>query len=283
VWWKWEAIADRLVTLDTFGSSIDTVLGVYTGASVNTLVRVRQCDDAADDRTSRTRFVASTGTIYYFRVESASFFLTGPITLNLNTIGTPATAANHIAWGRGRLEDRNTAGLISAAGHFDQAVALDAANQEARFLRAITSLLVLETMPAFEALLTDLGIVDSNLYSRNYQVPKDGDNDPVAAPDATTGDIVTYLENELLPELILARTDLAEVGAGFATSLSDSETTERFVKVDFGCVQLMCAGTYAAEAIVHLLVTIDTRNRRDHEQAGETRCRKHPLDVFQSS
>jgi len=45
VWYKWVAPQDGEVQMDTIGSSFDTVLGVYTGASVSTLSQVAANDD----------------------------------------------------------------------------------------------------------------------------------------------------------------------------------------------------------------------------------------------
>ena len=45
VWYKWVAPQDGEVQMDTIGSSFDTVLGVYTGASVSTLSQIAANDD----------------------------------------------------------------------------------------------------------------------------------------------------------------------------------------------------------------------------------------------
>src|SRR5438552_1669252 len=40
IWWSWTAPATGDVTIDTAGSAFDTLLGVYTGASVSALTLV---------------------------------------------------------------------------------------------------------------------------------------------------------------------------------------------------------------------------------------------------
>src|SRR2546423_15281609 len=40
VWWTWTAPDSGLITVDTFGSSFDTTLGVYTGNAVNALTTI---------------------------------------------------------------------------------------------------------------------------------------------------------------------------------------------------------------------------------------------------
>lgn len=68
VWWKWRAPSTGLVTINTTGSSFDTVLGVFTGDSIATLVRVAVNDDAGGKRTSACTFQATAGTVYYIAV-----------------------------------------------------------------------------------------------------------------------------------------------------------------------------------------------------------------------
>jgi Ca2+-binding RTX toxin-like protein len=48
IWYSWTAPADGTYKFDTVGSNFDTVLGVYTGSSVETLDLVRQNDDDPD-------------------------------------------------------------------------------------------------------------------------------------------------------------------------------------------------------------------------------------------
>ena len=69
LWWKWTAPADGRVTIRTAGSSIDTVLAVYTGASLATLSVVAANDDARDTSTSAVTFSAVAGTTYQIAVD----------------------------------------------------------------------------------------------------------------------------------------------------------------------------------------------------------------------
>src|SRR5436190_1324580 len=46
LWWSWTSPGDSRVTIDTVGSALDTILGVYTGSSVSTLSGVASNDDA---------------------------------------------------------------------------------------------------------------------------------------------------------------------------------------------------------------------------------------------
>ena len=69
IWWQWVATANGTLTVDTQGSSFDTTLGVYTGASVSTLSSRAQNDDSATTLQSRVEFEATVGTNYLIAVD----------------------------------------------------------------------------------------------------------------------------------------------------------------------------------------------------------------------
>ncbi|HUG11881.1 MAG TPA: immunoglobulin domain-containing protein [Opitutaceae bacterium] len=69
VWWNWTAPGDGTVAINTAGSSFDTLLGVYTGASVGALAEVASSDDHGGLFTSRVEFVAISGTTYRIAVD----------------------------------------------------------------------------------------------------------------------------------------------------------------------------------------------------------------------
>ncbi len=69
-WYKWRPRVDGPVSVDTRGSSGDTVLDVYTGADLATLARLGSSDDAADlAPQSRVTFTAVAGTTYRIAVS----------------------------------------------------------------------------------------------------------------------------------------------------------------------------------------------------------------------
>lgn len=68
LWWSWTAPSAGTLTIDTFGSDFDTVLGVYTGTSVESLSPVASNDDF-NGSTSRVSFVATGGTTYQIAVD----------------------------------------------------------------------------------------------------------------------------------------------------------------------------------------------------------------------
>src|SRR6266567_3334494 len=69
VWWAWTAPGNGAVTIDTSGSSFNTMLGVYTGSSVNALTLVASNDDYSTNLWSRVSFVAVGGTVYRIAVD----------------------------------------------------------------------------------------------------------------------------------------------------------------------------------------------------------------------
>ena len=78
IWWVWTAPGSGDVTFSTtntpaFSTSIDgyadTVMGVYTGSSVNSLTIIKEDDDGGRNRTSICSFSATAGTRYYIAVS----------------------------------------------------------------------------------------------------------------------------------------------------------------------------------------------------------------------
>lgn len=83
VWWTWTAPVSGFYTISTAGSSFDTVLAVYTGNRVDSLMWIAANDDAsAYTLTSRVRFNAVAGTIYRIAVDGYGG-ATGSIALNI--------------------------------------------------------------------------------------------------------------------------------------------------------------------------------------------------------
>jgi Ca2+-binding RTX toxin-like protein len=86
LWWRWTAPKTATITIDTCGSDFDTLLGIYTGTSVDALTEVASSDDAANDRcvvASGTTFRAQAGTTYSIAVDGFGGE-TGAVTLRLS-------------------------------------------------------------------------------------------------------------------------------------------------------------------------------------------------------
>ena len=81
VWFKWTAPATANVSIDTSGSGFDTMLAVYTGASVSTLTLVGSNDDVgATSSYARTCIGAQAGDTYMIAVDGY-FGASGAVTL----------------------------------------------------------------------------------------------------------------------------------------------------------------------------------------------------------
>jgi Calx-beta domain/Metallo-peptidase family M12B Reprolysin-like len=85
IWYNWQAPSDGDVTLTTAGSDFDTLLAVYTGASLNTLNTTASNDDdpLLSTTTSRVSFNAVAGTVYRVAVDGFSN-ARGNVVLNWN-------------------------------------------------------------------------------------------------------------------------------------------------------------------------------------------------------
>jgi len=102
LWWKWIAPFSGTASIDTFGSSFNTVLSVYTGSAVNALTLVGRNDNAdASTSASRVTFNAIAGTEYQIQVGGQGGF-GGPTAqgdLQLNVTMPPVVAITNPAPG----------------------------------------------------------------------------------------------------------------------------------------------------------------------------------------
>jgi subtilisin family serine protease len=88
VWYRWTAPAHGTLAAETYGTSFDTTLAMYTGTAVNTLTQIAANDDSGGVQSFLTAGVTA-GTIYYLAVDGAGG-VDGPFALNYHF--QPATA-----------------------------------------------------------------------------------------------------------------------------------------------------------------------------------------------
>lgn len=69
IWWRWVAPSNGAVTMDTIGSGFDTVLTVYSGATLTNLSEVAINNDAPNVLQSRLSFRARAGHEYQIMVD----------------------------------------------------------------------------------------------------------------------------------------------------------------------------------------------------------------------
>jgi subtilisin family serine protease len=97
VWWSYTPTSSGQVTINTTGSSFDTVLAVYTGAAIGSLTPVASNDDIAPGNgQSRVTFQGTSGTSYAIAVAGDEMAF-GAITLNVAFVPTPPPANDNFA------------------------------------------------------------------------------------------------------------------------------------------------------------------------------------------
>src|SRR5439155_363812 len=69
LWWKWRATVSGLVTIQTAGSSFDTLLAVYVGPPLANLTLIAASDDTPGLVTAEVTFTATAGTDYLIAVD----------------------------------------------------------------------------------------------------------------------------------------------------------------------------------------------------------------------
>jgi hypothetical protein len=87
VWYRFTATANGTMTMNTVGSDFDTVLAVYTGPAVNSLVRVACDDDSAGEQSQLTMPVVA-GTTYHVQVGGFNG-AAGNVVINFGPIPGP--------------------------------------------------------------------------------------------------------------------------------------------------------------------------------------------------
>lgn len=93
VWWQWTAPYNGEVQLDTVGSSVDTLFGVYVGTALNALTLVTENDDGLGlGGKSTVTFAATAGTTYRLAVDGFAG-AEGAIVLHLAFTPTGSAAA----------------------------------------------------------------------------------------------------------------------------------------------------------------------------------------------
>jgi subtilisin family serine protease len=81
-WYSYTPASSGTLTINTIGSSFDTVLGVFTGSSVSSLTNITRDDDSGGGSSSLVSLSVSSGTTYFVQVGSYFAGQVGAITLN---------------------------------------------------------------------------------------------------------------------------------------------------------------------------------------------------------
>ena len=86
MWYSWVAPADGSVSIDTLGSTFDTVLAVYVGESLSELRLIAADDDGANfNHNSQLVFNCIAGTRYRIVIDGFSG-ASGAVAININPV-----------------------------------------------------------------------------------------------------------------------------------------------------------------------------------------------------
>ncbi len=141
IWYAWTAPADGAVTIDTIGSSFDTLLAVYTGTSVTNLTQKAANDDIdtpGHNYQSRLSFTATAGTTYHIAIDGYGG-ANGTSTLNWTQSSAPPPPPG--------------AKILAAAG--DIACASGAPSDASHCQHSATAQLIVDRAPDVVAALGD--------------------------------------------------------------------------------------------------------------------------------
>ncbi len=121
IWYAWTSPVTGLATIDTVGSSFDTLLGVYTGNSLATLVPIASNDDivAGVNQQSRVSFQVAAGTVYHIAVDGYNQTSpeSGSVVLNWQiTLGNDSFAQGQVISGSSGSVNGSTLGATKEAG-----------------------------------------------------------------------------------------------------------------------------------------------------------------------
>ena len=97
VWWNFSPSISGRVLVDTTGSALDTVIGVYTGTQLGQLVEVASTNDVGQLRQGYLTFNAQATVTYYIAVAGTDASQAGEIRLRVEPGGLPDTTAPSVA------------------------------------------------------------------------------------------------------------------------------------------------------------------------------------------
>jgi hypothetical protein len=91
LWWSWSPATSTNVFVDTTGSGVDTIVGVYQGVSVNALTTVIATNDVGTKKQAYLSFNATGGASYRIAVASVDTNSTGSLRLLIAPGGSADT------------------------------------------------------------------------------------------------------------------------------------------------------------------------------------------------
>mgnify|MGYP001548091424 FL=1 len=89
MWFEWQAPSDGIYTFNTFGSDFDTLLAIYSGSDLGSLIEIDSCDDSeAPETNCQISIQVEAGQTFKIAVDGKDG-ATGNFTVNWNYEPTP--------------------------------------------------------------------------------------------------------------------------------------------------------------------------------------------------
>ncbi len=218
VWWTWTAPTNGPVTINTLGSSFNTLLNVYTGTNIGTLTRVAQNDDLnVFIQSSQVSFAAQQDTAYHIAVDGYNFGgqpAAGDIVLRVLQTAPPTVQLtqplNNASFIVDRVGERTNLTAAASANDTDGSIALVQFWLSGPVFRTNAA-----ASSPFQTVFTDLVIGDYSLTALAF------DND--GAVKASTSRNVRILPPRPVNDNFTNRIEIGSVGQGTTYNTSASK------------------------------------------------------------
>ena len=167
--------------------------------------------------------------------------------------------AEDVVEGRGYLCDHD---IVNANISFKEAVSNDPADPEANFFYSVTRILALINDETFNDLLVRFGVSSEgrNLYEWTADFQRDIIEGDVVLPDdaPTSGEVLAFLKDILLPEVEGALDNLGVIDDEFNMILYPDETVQDGnLEVDYGDIALYRSALHALRLLILILDAYD--------------------------
>lgn len=114
IWYEWTPDFGGWYEVNTVGSSVDTILSVWTGTTLASLQQVHVNDEADSGSVSRVRFSASGGTTYFFCIAGKAGQTRGATALSIFFIPDPlVTSVPAISFSPSPVNVTSAAGTLT--------------------------------------------------------------------------------------------------------------------------------------------------------------------------
>jgi len=262
IWYAFTPNFSGFAEFQTSAGICPVEITAYVGTSLTSLTKLSSNGSAGPDGRTTVRWKCNSGTSYRIRIarniNSYSYAEFGRFTVSFGKLNPAAGVRALVVEARARLESRS-AGCIQAADTLlQQALASNATDPEANFLRALTRLALAGDNAGFKSLVTTMtGDASPSLdpYDSHVNLTYDLDDDPILPATSNPQELANWLGTSFLPELAAIRAHLNQVPAPFTTNLTGAETGTDHLEIDYADVKALIASTHALEMLVDFITT----------------------------